>query len=222
MQILLVEDNLEMATLVVEFLESQGYIMDYASDGQVALNLLEQNPYDLLLLDLNLPRVDGLEVCRQAKNKASPTPVIMLTARDRVEDSLEGFSQGADDYITKPFNLHLLRARIDAVGQRYRLAPRSSTKLRYQDLELLPSSRSAIRDGIEIKLTPIVYTLLETLLKAAPEPVSRATLEAAIYGDDLPDEDVLRYHIYHLRKLIDKPFDQALIHTLPKIGYRIE
>jgi DNA-binding response OmpR family regulator len=220
MTILLVEDSLELATLVTEYLEKQGFLMDYASDGRQALNLLSTNHYELLLLDLNLPRVDGLEVCRQAKKTDIALPIIMLTARDSIEDSLEGFAQGADDYITKPFDLRVLRARIDAVNHRYAQAPQSNN-VSYNGLELISSKRSAKRENKEIKLTPITYTILETLLKRAPEPVTRAELEEAVYGDDPPDDDVLRYHIYHLRKMIDKPFDKPMLHTLAKQGYRI-
>jgi DNA-binding response OmpR family regulator len=220
MTILLVEDSLELATLVTEYLEKQGFLMDYASDGRQAINLLSTNHYELLLLDLNLPRVDGLEVCRQAKLMDIALPVIILTARDSVDESLEGFAHGADDYITKPFDLRLLKARIEAVNHRYAQTPKSRG-ISYKGLELISSKRSVKRENREIKLTPITYTILEALLKRAPEPVSRAELEQAVYGDDPPDDDVLRYHIYHLRKMIDKPFDKPMLHTLAKQGYRI-
>jgi DNA-binding response OmpR family regulator len=144
-------------------------------------------------------------------------PVIMLTARDSVDDSLEGFAHGADDYVTKPFDLRVLRARIDAVRHRYAQVPKAKG-LSYHGLVLISASRSVTREDREIKLTPITYTILEVLLKRAPEPVSRAELEEAVYGDDPPDDDVLRYHIYHLRKLIDKPFDKPMLHTLAKEG----
>jgi DNA-binding response OmpR family regulator len=220
MTILLVEDNLELATLVIEFLEEQGFIMDFALDGKQALSLTSSNRYELVLLDLNLPKVDGLEVCRQVKAADITLPVIMLTARDSIDDSLEGFAHGADDYITKPFDLRVLQARIDAVRHRYAQVPKSKG-LSYNGLELVSATRSVTREGKEIKLTPITYTILEALLKRAPEPVSRGELEEAVYGDDPPDDDVLRYHIYHLRKLIDKPFDEPMLHTLAKQGYRI-
>lgn len=220
MPILLIEDNHELASLITDFLESEGFELDYACDGLQAINLIEQNPYRMLLLDLNLPRLDGLSVCRWVRERFDELPIIMLTARDTIEDSLEGFSMGADDYLTKPFDLRLLLARMESVTRRYKRTSHSKS-LNYEDLSLNISSRCAVRGGTEIKLTPIACKILEKLLWNSPEPVARAELEMAIYGDDLPENDVLRYHIYHLRKLIDKPFDRALIQTVPKKGYRL-
>ncbi len=220
MQILLVEDNLELATLVIEFLEGEGLELDYASDGQQAINLIEQNTYGMLLLDINLPRRDGLSVCRWVCERFDALPIILVTARDTVEESLEGFSFGADDYITKPFDLRLLHARIESVLRRYQ-ANGKTRPLSYENLTLEPSTRCAEREGVEIRLTPVACKILEMLLRAAPEPVTCPELEASIYGDDLPDDDVLRYHIYHLRQKVDKPFSRRLIQTIPKKGYRI-
>ncbi|MFA4501146.1 response regulator transcription factor [Xanthomonas perforans] len=185
--VLVVEDNRNISEMIGEYLEGRGFEVDYAQDGLDGYRLAAENSYDVVVLDLMLPRLDGIEVCRRLRNDArKSTPVLMLTARDTLDDKLTGLGFGADDYLTKPFAIQELEARLRALIRRER-------RLR----------------------------LLTILMRESPRVVTRQEIEREIWGNGLPDSDTLRSHLYNLRKIIDKPFDRPLLHTVQSAGYRI-
>src|ERR1700743_1082866 len=202
--ILLVEDNRRIAEMVGEFLERRGYSVDYAADGVSGLHLAVSNSYDVVVLDLMLPGMDGLDVCRKLRRDAKKsTPVLMLTARDTLEDKLVGLEAGADDYLVKPFEVRELEARLRALIRRDRRQV-SSEVLNVGDMTLDTATLRLTRGGPELTVG-----------------VSRRDIEREIWGAPLPDSDPLRSHLYNLRRVIDKPFDRPLLHTIHSAGYRL-
>lgn len=221
MHILIIEDNVDIVANVQGYLEPLGYAVDSARTGTAGLALLMEQPYDAVVLDVMLPRMDGNEVCRKLRtNLGSTQPVLMLTARDAVEDKVTSFSAGADDYLVKPFSLVELDLRLKALMRR---APthRSGATLRLGELEFDTSTYKVRRGGQPVQLTPTGYRLLAALMRASPAIVTRADLEREIWGDDPPDSDALRTHIHGLRSALDKPFDKPMLRTVPGIGLRI-
>jgi DNA-binding response OmpR family regulator len=219
--ILLVEDNRGIAEMVGEYLERRGYSLDYASDGSTGLRLATQNSYDVIVLDLMLPGLDGLELCRRLrKDSKISTPVLMLTARDTLDDKLVGLDAGADDYLVKPFEIRELEARVRALIRRDRRQV-SAEVLRVGDLVLDTATLRLQRGGKELQISPIGLKLLSILMRESPRVVSRRDIEREVWGDLLPDSDTLRSHLYNLRKIIDKPFEKALLHTIHSAGYRL-
>ncbi|MEM7078545.1 MAG: response regulator transcription factor [Pseudomonadota bacterium] len=218
---MLVEDHHELAATVGEYLESQQYTVDYASDGLSALHLAVTEDYDAIVLDLNLPGIDGLEVCRRLREDArKPTPVLMLTARDQLDDKLAGFDVGADDYLVKPFEMPELAVRIEALIRREKGVV-SETVYKIADLELDTQREIALRQGKRLNLSPRSFEILRILMRNSPAVVSRKELEREIWGDEVPDSDALRSHLYNLRRIVDKPFEQVLIETVSGRGFRI-
>lgn len=219
--VLLVEDNRGIAEMVGEFLERRGYGLDFAADGLTGLRLAMDNSYDVIVLDVMLPGVDGLEVCRRlrADGKKS-TPVLMLTARDSLDDKVNGLDTGADDYLIKPFAIEELEARLRALIRRERRQVSAET-LVVGDLVLDTATLRLTRGGQELQVSPIGLKLLGILMRESPRVVSRADIEREIWGDTLPDSDTLRSHLYNLRKIIDKPFERSLLHTIHSAGYRM-
>lgn len=219
--ILLVEDHRDIAEMVYGHLEGCGYQVDYAGDGVVALQLASDNDYDLIVLDLMLPRMDGVEVCRRLREESRrDLPVLMLTARDTVEDKVAGLDAGADDYLVKPFELKELEARIRALLRRRR-GQVAHECLEVADLMLDTGTWRVTRAGETLALTPIGMKMLTVLMRAAPNVVSRAQLEREVWGEGLPDSDTLRSHLYMLRKAVDRPFPEPLIETVAGAGYRL-
>ncbi len=219
--VLLVEDNRELSETVGTYLESQNYTVDYAGDGLTAMHLAVTEEYDVIVLDLNLPGIDGMEVCRRLRKDArKTTPVIMLTARDQLNDKIEGFEVGADDYLVKPFELPELAVRIEALIRRDK-GDVSETIYKVADLELDTEREIAIRAGKRLNLSPRSFEILRVLMRRAPSVVSRRELEKEIWGDEVPDSDALRSHVYNLRRIVDKPFDKPLIETLAGRGFRM-
>jgi DNA-binding response OmpR family regulator len=219
--VLLVEDNRSLSEMVGEYLESKGFGVDYAGDGLDGLRLASDNTYDVIVLDLMLPRMDGIEVCRKLREEVKKaTPVLMLTARDTLSDKVTGLDAGADDYLVKPFAIQELEARVRALIRRDRRQV-SAEVLRVADLVLDTASLRATRAGTELQLSPIGLRLLTILMRESPRVVTRRDIEREIWGDGLPDSDTLRSHLYNLRKTIDKPFDKQLLHTVQTAGYRI-
>ncbi|MCX4026251.1 response regulator transcription factor [Endozoicomonas sp. SM1973] len=217
--VLLVEDDRDLADTVIQYLELENIRCDYASNGIAGLELVSQNHYDALLLDLNLPRLDGLAVCQRVRASGDDTPVLMLTARDKISDKLLGFDAGTDDYLVKPFAIQELVVRVRA------LAKRRSGQVRMLscgDLQMDLTTKTLTRQGLPIKLSPTCWTLLETLLRASPSVVSRQQLEQALWGDEIPDSNSLKVHLFHLRKAIDMPFDTPLLHTIARQGFAIK
>jgi DNA-binding response OmpR family regulator len=219
--ILLIEDHRDIAGAIVDFLEQRGFSVDYAADGVTGLHLAVTNPYEAIVLDVMLPGLDGITVCRKLREEArNDTPLLMLTARDTLDDKITGLSAGADDYLVKPFEVRELEARIRTLLRRRR---GTVTRETYQvdDLVLDTATLQVTRGGKLLALTPIGLKLLTVLMRASPRVVSRHQLEREVWGDVLPDSDTLRSHLYTLRKVIDKPFARPLLHTIPLMGYRL-
>jgi len=219
--VLLVEDNRNLSEMVGEYLESKGFGVDFARDGVDGLRLASENSYDVVVLDLMLPRLDGIEVCRRLRGEAKKsTPVLMLTARDTLADKVTGLDAGADDYLVKPFAIQELEARVRALIRRERRQV-SAEVLRIADLVLDTASLRVTRAGQELQLSPIGLRLLTILMRESPRVVTRRDIEREIWGDSLPDSDTLRSHLYNLRKAMDRPFEKQLLHTVQTAGYRI-
>lgn len=215
MLVLLAEDNRDLAASVLDYLEMQGFECDYAERGDHALQLVRENTYDVLVLDVMMPGMDGLSLCQTLRQNGYHQPVIMLTARDTLEDKLAGFEAGADDYLVKPFDLPELAARIRAISKRKSSAV---AKLQVADLEIDLDDHRVSRAGQTIELSPACWKILVALMQASPKVLSRRELENVLWKDSPPDSEALKSHIYTLRKLVDKPFDEPLIHTLRGIG----
>jgi DNA-binding response OmpR family regulator len=219
--VLLIEDHRDIAGAIVDFLEDRGFSVDYAADGITGLHLAVTNPYDVIVLDVMLPGLDGLSVCRKLREEArNDTPLLMLTARDTLDDKITGLGAGADDYLVKPFEVRELEARLRTLLRRHRGAVARETYT-VDDLTLDTATLQVTRGGQSLALTPIGLKLLTALMRASPRVVSRQQLEREVWGDLLPDSDTLRSHLYTLRKAIDKPFARPLLHTLPGAGYRL-
>jgi DNA-binding response OmpR family regulator len=219
--ILIVEDNRNISEMVGEYLENRGFEVDYAVDGLDGYRLATENNYDVIVLDLMLPRMGGIEVCKHLRNEArKSTPILMLTARDTLDDKLTGLGSGADDYLSKPFAIQELEARLRALIRRERRQVGSEV-LKVADLILDPVSLRVTRGNTELQLSPIGLKLLTILMRESPRVVSRQEIEREIWGNGLPDSDTLRSHLYNLRKVIDKPYERPLLHTVQSAGYRI-
>ncbi|WP_185742066.1 response regulator transcription factor [Pseudoxanthomonas sp. 3HH-4] len=220
MRALIVEDNRDICGNIATYLEKLGYVLDFAHDGVTAMSLALTNPFDVIVLDLMLPRMDGLAFCQRLRADAEiETPVLMLTARDTLEDRLKGFDAGADDYLVKPFALQELHARIRAL---YKRSHRNADNLlTVGDLTLNRSTLQVHRAGRRIEINPAGMKLLRRLMEKSPSVVDRDELETQLWADERPDVDLLRSHMHKLRQAIDRPFDKPLIHTVHRIGYRI-
>src|SRR3546814_727482 len=203
--VLIVEDNRNISEMVGEYLEGRGFEVDYASDGLDGYRLAAENTYDVIVLDLMLPRLDGIEVCKRLREEArKSTPVLMLTARDTLDEKLTGLGAGADDYLTKPFAIQELEARLRALIRRERRQVGSEV-LKVADLVLDPASLRATRGGTELQLSPIGLKLLTILMRESPRGANRQDIESEIRGHSLPDSGTLRSHLYNPRKPITKP-----------------
>lgn len=220
MHILIVEDNRDIAENIADFLEPKGHELDFAADGVTGLHLAVTRRFDAIVLDLNLPGMDGITLCRKLRHEAHvATPVLMLTARDQLDDKLGGFEAGTDDYLVKPFSVKELEVRLHALVKRGAAA--SNRVLRTSDLEYNLDTLQARRAGKLLELNPIQRKLLELLLQNTHRVVAREELERHIWGDAMPDKDVLRTHIYSLRHAIDRNFETKLLHTVHGSGYRL-
>lgn len=221
MRILIVEDNRDIAENIADYLEPLGHTLDFAVTGHGGLQLAITNSYDVIVLDIMLPGVDGLSVCRSLRERGgAATPVLMLTARDQLDDKLQGFAAGADDYLIKPFSIRELEARLKALVHR---PGRQGTAdvLSVGPLQFDLDTLRAEREGIVLDLNPVQRKLLEVLMRNSHRVVTRDELEHEVWGEDPPDKDILRTHIYALRNVIDKPFTGKLLHTIHGTGYRL-
>lgn len=220
MRVLIVEDNRDICANIAAYLEKHRYILDFAYDGISAMHLVLTNPFDVIVLDLMLPGMDGLSFCKKLRTEAhSDKPVLMLTARDTLDDKLQGFAAGADDYLVKPFALQELHARLQALYKRSH--GKTDNLLSVGELTLNKSTLQVHRAGRRVDLHPAGMKLLQRLMEEAPAVVERDALETLLWADEVPDGDALRSHMYKLRQAIDRPFDSPLIHTVHRIGYRI-
>jgi len=219
--LLLVEDHADISEMLVSYFEGRGFTVDYAADGLTGLHLAVKNRYDVIILDLNLPGLDGISICEKLRQEArDSTPVIMLTARDTLDDKVTGLSTGADDYLVKPFAIAELEARVLAQVRRNR-GEIIRDLLSVGDLVIDTSTMSVQRQGEPLNLTPTGFKILTTLMQASPAVVTRQELERKVWGDILPDSDTLRSHMYNLRKTIDKPFETNLLRTVQSSGYQL-
>lgn len=220
LRILIIEDHLDIAENIGDYLTAQGHVVDFAMDGISGMHLALTCDFDVIVLDLMLPGMDGLTLCRRYRESSDKqTPILMLTARDTLDDKLVGFQSGADDYLVKPFALEELSARLTALARRggQSLKPR----LQVEDLELDLGTMTATRAGKPIELNRACLTILQILMKAHPNVVKRHDLEFALWGDEPPGSYSLRSHLYTLRTKIDKPFSVQLLQTVHGIGYRL-
>lgn len=219
-RVLIVEDNRDICGNIAAYLEKHSYILDFAYDGISAMHLALTSPFDIIVLDLMLPGMDGLSFCQKLRADGKlETPVLMLTARDTLDDKIKGFEAGADDYLVKPFALQELHARLQALYKRSH--GKTDNLLTVGELTLNRSTLQVHRSGRRIDLNPTSMKLLQRLMEEAPSVVTRDALETLLWADEPPDGDALRSHMYKLRQAIDRPFDTTLIHTVHRIGYRI-
>jgi DNA-binding response OmpR family regulator len=220
MHLLIIEDNLDLSANVGEFLESRGNTVDYARDGTQGLQLAGSEGYDAVILDLGLPGLDGLTLCRRLRDTARrDVPIVMLTARDTEADKLSGFDAGADDYVTKPFSLLELQARLKALVRR---ASGSRGVLQVTDLTFDLRTLLITRGNRAITLAPTGMRILEQLMRASPGVVTREQIERTVWGDDPPGTDAaLRGHILIIRNAVDAEGEAKLLHTVHGIGYRL-
>jgi DNA-binding response OmpR family regulator len=219
-RVLIIEDNRDICGNIAAYFEKHCYVMDFAYDGIRAMHLALTHPFDVIVLDLMLPGMDGLHFCQKLRADAKiRTPVLMLTARDTLADKLKGFEAGADDYLVKPFALQELHARLQALyNRRHR---NTDNLLTVGDLTMNMSTLQVHRAGQRVDLNPAGIKILQRLMEEAPSVVARDDLETLLWADERPDGDALRSHMYKLRQAIDRPFENQLIHTVHRIGYRI-
>ncbi len=219
-RVLIIEDNTDIAALLMDFFTEKGHIADCANDGLTGLHLISVNDYDVIILDLALPGIDGIDLCkrvRAALNKE--TPILMLTARDSLDEKLIGFDAGADDYLVKPFELLEVYARVQALWRRSLLSNRSL--LQVSDLSLDLRTLNVARSGQSLKLNPVRLKILRLLMENTHRVVSRREIESYVWGDEPTESDALRTHMSAIRQTIDKPFTERLLHTVHGIGYRL-
>lgn len=220
-RLLIVEDDRDLAGNLIDFLEIQGYAIDYAADGHAALGLLATNEYDLLILDISLPGLDGMAICNRVRQQMrSHVPIVMLTARDEINTKISAFDIGADDYVVKPASLREIEARVRALIRR---AGRDidNDLLSVGDLQINTGTMRIERAGQLITLPPVPIRILMLLMRRSPNLVHRLAIHREIWGEDAGDNHALIVHMHTLRNAVDKPFDQQLIHTVRGFGYRI-
>ena len=219
-KVLIVEDNPDILANLYVFFEPLGYILDSARDGLSGLSRAAAGDYDVIVLDVMLPGLNGIDVCKRLRQEAlCSTPILMLTARDTVNDKILGFESGADDYLVKPFSMAELDARIKALIRRNRGALTEAV-LCVGPLTFDTGTYTVTRERQRLELTPTGYVLLRSLMVAAPNVVSRESLEREIWQDNPPDSESLRTHVHALRAALDKPFKQPMLITVHGIGYR--
>jgi heavy metal response regulator len=221
MRILVVEDEKKVASFLKKGLEEEYYAVDCAYDGEEALYMVEANEYDLMILDIMLPKIDGLEVVKGVRDKGFPLPVLMLTAKDSVEDVVKGLDAGGDDYLTKPFAFAELLARVRSLLRRKEREP--AGKLQIADLVLDPVTHAVSRGGQAIELTAKEYALLEYLMRQVNRVVTRTMISEHVWDYHFdPMTNVIDVYVNHLRSKIDLDSSQKLIHTIRGVGYMLK
>lgn len=216
MLVLLIEDDKVLAASLSDYLLLDGIECDFAYNGQTGLNLAKQNKYDVIVLDIMLPKLNGFTVCQQLRESGINTPVLMMTARDSLNDKLQGFDSGTDDYITKPFAMAELSARLKALSKRRTNCV--SNIIQVDDLKLDLNTHKAHRAGNELTLSPLGWKLLVTLAKHSPKVVTKETLQQEVW-DDETNANNLKVQMHKLRQSVDKLFTRPLIHSVPRIGF---
>lgn len=220
MRILIVEDNLDIQANIADYLEN-AFTLDFAYNGDQGLELALAQEYDVIVLDLTLPGRDGLDVCAAYRKAAGvQAPIIMVTARDTIDDKEAGFAVGADDYLVKPFSLRELKMRIDALVRRPKV--RIKQELSYAGLKLDAGSATASTGGLSAQLLDKECRILALLIEAAPEIVSTDSISYALWGDEPPESGALRTHIYNLRKSLDELEAAGMLKTVRGKGYSLQ
>lgn len=221
MRILLVEDEHRISAYVKRGLEESGYAVDAVFTGRDALDWAEAASYDLILLDIMLPVIDGLTVCRELRQRGDVTPVLMLTARDDVDDRVNGLDAGADDYLVKPFAMKELLARLRALSRRSSEQPKSPV-LSFADLSLDTRTHQVRRSGQIIPLAVKEFSVLECLLREPERVLTRTQIAEHVWNyDTFNPSNVVDVYIRNLRRKVDDPFEKKLIHTVRGVGYRL-
>jgi len=221
MRVLIIEDNRLLAANLYDFLGGKGHTVDLAADGVIGLHLSRTGTYDAIVLDLILPGMDGIKLCTKLReDHGISTPILIITARDSLDDKIIGLEAGADDYLVKPVEMREVELRLRVLNRRGQVDAQNQ-RLALEDLSLNTMRRIVRRGGQIINLSPIPYKILETLMRASPNVVSRENLEYAVWEDALPDSDSLRAHIHLLRTCIDKPFERKLLRTITGVGYQL-
>ncbi len=220
MRLLIIEDHVDIAASLGEYFEGRGHTVDYAGDGLVGLHLAAVNDYDALILDLGLPGLDGLSLCQRLRQDGGrAVPILMLTARDGEADKLAGFAVGTDDYVTKPFSMAEVEARVQALVRR---AAGRRDGVRLGELSLDKHCHRARYGSRDLHLTPLQFRLMERLMAESPAPVPRTRLEADLWGDEPPGSDAaLRVHVQALRQALASATDTVRIETVHGVGYRL-
>lgn len=221
-KILVIEDNPDIIANIYAFFEPKGFDLDNAHNGISGLKLASNNRYDVILLDVMLPGLDGTQLCKRLREEHhNRTPVLMLTARDTILDKVAGFDSGADDYLVKPFSLVELESRIKALIRRHQ-NDRFDHTIKIGKLSINTDEHTVTRENKPLKLTPTGFKILNTLMSAAPRVVSKHELEEKVWGeDDIPSSDALRTHMHSVRAQVDKPFSSSMIVTIAGVGYQI-
>ena len=220
--ILIIEDNAQLAANIYDYLEACGHSLDAAPDGVSGLSLAATRDYDAIVLDWNLPRMDGLTVLRRLRtHEKKRVPVIMLTARDQLADKIDGFDSGVDDYLVKPVALPELEIRLRSLVTRLRHAAAPDRVLAVGDLSFDLQTLEVSRGGRLLQLSRTSRRLLELLLRESPKVVTRERLEQVAWGDEAPESDLLRSHMHVLRRAVDQGSERKLLHTISGVGYRL-
>ncbi|MBL8448321.1 MAG: response regulator transcription factor [Dokdonella sp.] len=220
-RLLIVEDDRDLARNLIEYLELQGYVTDFAADGQTALQLVAAEQFDLVVLDLMLPVIDGLSVCTRIRQQLhSHVPVVMLTAKDEVDLKVAALDIGADDYVVKPASLREIEARIRALIRRTSREVESDVLI-VDDLRFDTGTMKIERAGVPIVLPPVPMRILMLLMRRSPNVVHRQAIHREIWGDETGDAHALIVHMHMLRNAVDKSFFRQIIHTVRGFGYRI-
>lgn len=219
MRVLVVEDDEVIGATLKSALSKEGYRVDWEPDGEAGLEAARTHPYSVVVLDVMMPKMDGWQVCAAMRRAKINVPVLMLTARDSVEDKVKGLDVGADDYLAKPFDFRELAARVRALGRRNKVD--KTAKLTADDLEIDPSDRSVRRDGALVHLTPREYDLLEALARNRGRVLTRELIIATVWGDDESFSNTVNFHVTSLRKKVDLGRVAPLIQTVHGFGYRM-
>jgi two-component system OmpR family response regulator len=219
MRILLIEDDQKIASFIVKGLKAAGYAVDHASDGEEGLHLVLNEPYDVAIVDIMLPKLDGLKVIERMRKEKVNTPVIILSAKGSVDDRVRGLQKGGDDYLTKPFAFSELLARVQALLRRASSAS-EPTRLAMGDLSIDLLTREVVRGGEKIELQPLEFSLLEYLMRHAGRVISKTMIMEHVWDYNFdPQTNVVEVRISRLRDKIDRGFDRKLIHTVRGVGY---
>lgn len=219
MQVLIIDDEVDILSTLIDQLSLHNITADCAYNGQQGAHLALENHYDVIVLDVMMPKQDGLQTCRELRAAGCSVPIIFLTARDTLEDKIAGFEAGGDDYLIKPFAMDELLCRVQALAKR--ISRQGLSSLSYGSIEMNLETLKVHREGVAVNLNQIQFKLLQCLISHAPKVLSRAQLEATVWQQNPPDSDALRSHMYQLRKVLDKPFDFEMVENVRGRGYRL-